>query len=402
MKAILKRNKALFVLPLVLIPFVVLIFYVLGGGENVTGKKQKLSGLDPITGANYNLPEADRSLEIVDKMEVVESADKISLYDADNILGVVAKDNEDSLKVESEAKDTSQLVQNATEFSGIMPESHLTDQSDLLKHIQHRQQQIRSTLRAGKDEAPNLQSKAEPIPMAKKSGWAEDTTSKAKQTNPELTMTEAGIEQLDQVFRENAYLKKRNDSLSSQLRQAQVIQQKQDSVRKHYTVLEKQGQSAFKPGKQTGSMLKAEIYESATVLTGNRIKLRLLEDGWLGGVKIPKGAFLYGLCEVAGERLKITIRQIPLNGNLIPVNITACDLDGMAGLYVPDHAARKVAKNVGGGINTSSMFGVTGNPLTYAGVQAADQTARSLIRMVRIKKVTVRKNTLVYLSNKPK
>ena len=46
------------------------------------------------------------------------------------------------------------------------------------------------------------------------------------------------------------------------------------------------------------------------------------------------------------------------------------------------------------------MFGVTNNPLTYAGIQAADRTAQSLLKMIKIKKVTIKKNTLVYLINK--
>ena len=81
--------------------------------------------------------------------------------------------------------------------------------------------------------------------------------------------------------------------------------------------------------------------------------------------------------------------QIPVQDNFLPVDLSIHDLDGMEGLYVPDNAARKVAKEVGSSTNTSSMFGVTGNPLTYAGVLAADRTAQSLLRMVRLKKVTV-------------
>ena len=69
---------------------------------------------------------------------------------------------------------------------------------------------------------------------------------------------------------------------------------------------------------------------------------------------------------------------------------------------IPDNASRKVAKEVGSSTNTSSMFGVTSNPLTYAGIQAADKTAQSLLKMIKLKKVTIKKNTLVYLINKTK
>jgi len=94
--------------------------------------------------------------------------------------------------------------------------------------------------------------------------------------------------------------------------------------------------------------------------------------------------------------------QIPVCEKFVPVQITVCDLDGLPGLYVPDNASRKVAKEVGSSANTSSMFGVSNNPLTYMGMQAADKTAQSLLKMIRIKKVTVKKNTLVYLINKSK
>jgi conjugative transposon TraM protein len=149
-------------------------------------------------------------------------------------------------------------------------------------------------------------------------------------------------------------------------------------------------------------VIEAEIYETTTVLTGNRVKLRLLEEAWLNGVKIPANTFLYGTCEVSNERLQIEVQQIPVGEKFVPVAITVCDLDGLPGLYVPDNASRKVAKEVGSSANTSSMFGVSNNPLTYMGMQAVDRTAQSFLKMIRIKKVTVKKNTLVYLVNKSK
>jgi hypothetical protein len=97
--------------------------------------------------------------------------------------------------------------------------------------------------------------------------------------------------------------------------------------------------------------------------------------------------------------LHIHVTQVPVHDNFLPVDLSIHDLDGLAGLYVPDNAARKVAKEVGSSTNTSSLFGVTADPLTYAGVRAADRTAQSLFKMARLKKVTIKKNTLVYLIN---
>ena len=71
----------------------------------------------------------------------------------------------------------------------------------------------------------------------------------------------------------------------------------------------------------------------------------------------------------------------------------------MEGLYVPDNAARKVYQEVGASTNTSSLVEVTGDPLTYAGIRAADRAAQTMLKRVRLRKVTVKKNTLVYIIN---
>jgi hypothetical protein len=44
-------------------------------------------------------------------------------------------------------------------------------------------------------------------------------------------------------------------------------------------------------------------------------------------------------------------------------------------------------------------MGVTNNPLTYTGIRAVDRAAQTMLKRVRLKKVTVKKNTLVYIIN---
>ena len=145
--------------------------------------------------------------------------------------------------------------------------------------------------------------------------------------------------------------------------------------------------------------IRAEVYETTTVLDGNRVKLRLLEGCIIHKRHVKANTFLYGNCQVRNERLFIRITQFPLDGGFLPVDIVVCDLDGMEGLYVPDNVARKVTKEVGASTNTSSLFGMTSDPLTYAGVRAAERATRALLQRVRLKRVTIKKNTLVYLIN---
>ena len=155
----------------------------------------------------------------------------------------------------------------------------------------------------------------------------------------------------------------------------------------------------YRNTKDKSTLIQAEIYETTTVLDGNRVKLRLLEDTWLNEKLITKNSFVYGICKIKNERLHIEISQMPVQNDFLPVNLAIYDLDGLLGLYVPDNVARKVSQEVGGSTNTSSMVGVTANPFAYAGIRAADKAAQTMIKRVRLKKVTVKKNTLVYLIN---
>ena len=387
MKNFLKRNKPLLFLPLILIPFIVLIFYILGGGKLPKEQAQIQVKKDSIKGANYNLPEADRNIGIVDKMERAQSKKELAETHDYDIMG--EKDSLDNAMLMEEQGTT---APNTAEETAVSSGLNADVSNNLLSHIRQREEQVREDLLKSQKES---QQDEESQPEPKAESTAPDKTS-------ERNLKSTGIEELDQIFRQNQQLARKNDSLSLHLKEATAKNKKVEEEKNNRFTLEKQGQSGFNSKQSAVPVIEAEVYETATVLSGNRVKLRLMEDSWLLGTKIPANTFLYGTCEVTNERLQIEIRQIPLGEKFVPVDITVCDLDGLPGLYVPDNASRKVAKEVGSSANTSSMFGVSNNPLTYMGIQAADRASQSLLKMIRIKKVTIKKNTLVYLVNKSK
>ena len=218
-------------------------------------------------------------------------------------------------------------------------------------------------------------------------------------SNLKTVIQTTGIEELDKVFDENIELNRQNDSLKFYLEQSQKQLAQIERKQNISFSLDKKQASGFAGHEEKSSRIKAEIYETTTVLDGNRVKLRLLEDTWVNEKKVPRNSFIYGICKIKNERLHIQISQFPVGTNFLPVNLAIHDLDGMPGLYVPDNATRKITQEVGSSTNTSSMLGVTDNPLTYAGIRAADRTAQTILKRTRLKKVTVKKNTLVYIIN---
>jgi conjugative transposon TraM protein len=401
MKTYLKKNKALFILPLALLPFVVLIFYILGGGENATKAEEKEAEERNKEGVNYILPEAESSIEIFDKMEAYQQQQEKGTNTQDyNILG--DKDSKGQIgQVEFDLTDSLQGNNN------LIGAANADVSSNLLAHIKQKEENIKKELGTG-DDNPNNVGKPK-----KESGYSKSTnrntsqnqkidrnpTTSKNQQQSQLIFNSTGIEELDKVFKENMVLNSQNDSLNFYLKQAQSQLQAQAQKQNASFTLDKKQGSGFETNDEKSSLIKAEIYETATVLDGNRVKLRLLEDTWVNRLLIPKNSFVYGICKINNERLYIQITQLPVKNNFLPVNLAIHDLDGLPGLYVPDNAARKVSKEVGSSTNTSSLFGVTNDPLTYAGVRAADRTAQILLKSVRLKRVTVKKNTLVYLIN---
>lgn len=393
----LKKNKALLLLPLALLPFVVLIFYILGGGKNAE-KEQETSETTP-SGINYVLPEADKSITIFDKMEAYEQQVTAAATTDYNILE------------ETDTLAETTPVQSRTESESAGSEALAgTDPSEnLLAHIRDKESSIKKELEQGQVATDNQEKAVAGKAVtkdgnerkgARKNGVNAEEKKQDLQEAQHQTLT-TGIAELDKVFDENLELSRQNDSLQFYLKQASSRLQEIEAENSRKFTVSKKGVSGFGTNQsQNGNqVIKAEIYETATVLDGNRVKLRLLEEAWVNGFKVPKGSIVYGVCAIRNERLNISITQFPARESFLTVNLAVHDVDGLPGLYVPDNAARKATKEALAGTNTTSMVGVTTDPLTYAGIRAADRTAQTLLKSIRLKRVTVKKNTIVYIIN---
>lgn len=381
MKELLIKNKALFILPLVLIPFVILIFWVLGGGTEAEAVKEAQPDT-PGIGANYDLPEAEKSIEIYDKMEAYQKDDHQIAEIAEVDLNDTTS-REEASRQDTTIRENTQLDQNA-------------DQGQILAHIRNKEKQVQQELK-GDPVLPKSEIKISPQKQGKPT---ETVVKKQKVKSPTQEIPTTGIEELDEILDKNVLLSRKNDSLNFYLQQAQGRLQQIEAIHNRSFTLEKKRSSGFNKEELINDpLIKAEIYETTTVLNGNRLKLRLLEDTRVNGQQIPKNSFVYGVCKIKNERLLIEITQLPVENSFVPVKLTICDLDGLEGLYVPDNAARKVYQEVGASTNTSSLMGVTNNPLTYTGIRAADRAAQTMLKRVRLKRVTIKKNTLVYIIN---
>lgn len=110
--------------------------------------------------------------------------------------------------------------------------------------------------------------------------------------------------------------------------------------------------------KQTArNTIKACVHGDQTIISGQSVRLRLLEAMRVGKYVLPRNTFITGEGSIKGERLDIEILQVEHNGTIIPVELTVHDNDGQAGIFIPGSmeasAAKEMAANLGQNLGTS-------------------------------------------------
>lgn len=156
------------------------------------------------------------------------------------------------------------------------------------------------------------------------------------------------------------------------------------------------------------SLIKAIIDEDIKAVDGSRVRLRLLDDVEINDVFLPKGSYLYATMSGFGQqRVKGSVKSLMVNDDLVKVNLTIYDTDGMEGLYVPNSSFRETAKDIAGGAldnsmtlnnNTSGMDNVT--QWGWNAIQNAYQkTSSAISKAIKKNKVKLKYGTFVYLVN---
>ncbi|WCT13326.1 conjugative transposon protein TraM [Mucilaginibacter jinjuensis] len=148
-------------------------------------------------------------------------------------------------------------------------------------------------------------------------------------------------------------------------------------------------------------LISAIIDEDVTAYAGSRIRLRLLEDIWAGKNLISKGTTLYGLVNgFTQQRVTFVINSVLSGGQILPVKLSVYDQDGILGLYVPASAFRDFTKDLSGNTmqGVSIESGSAGNQLLMSSVDKIFQSTSSAIAgAIRKNKAKIKYGTYVYL-----
>jgi conjugative transposon TraM protein len=120
------------------------------------------------------------------------------------------------------------------------------------------------------------------------------------------------------------------------------------------------------------------IHGDQTIMSGQSVRLRLLEPLRAGNMIIPRNTVLAGSAKIQGERLEITVNSLENDGTILPIELTVYDLDGQRGIFIPNLQELNAAKEIAANMGTSA--GTSINLSNDAGEQFAADMGRNLIQ----------------------
>jgi len=114
------------------------------------------------------------------------------------------------------------------------------------------------------------------------------------------------------------------------------------------------------PSSVQRNTLPVVVDHTTTLWEGNYVALRLLESAHIGELRIPRQSLLIAQAKLGGNRLHLLVKSLEIGGRIIPVKLSAYDLDGQEGIYIPGaeqvSALKEVGANIGGSVGTSFTF----------------------------------------------
>jgi len=146
------------------------------------------------------------------------------------------------------------------------------------------------------------------------------------------------------------------------------------------------GSNSYGSKKTVAWLIPVVVHEDQAIKEGQQVKLRLLKEITADGVTIPTNTILYAVCQLSDDRLRLTVRSLQLGSQLIPLDLDVYDTDGSPGINVPGLAQ---SNQMGGqmrssaiqGVQVPGLGGLANTVLNSARMGASSSVRQSTIRL---------------------
>jgi len=132
----------------------------------------------------------------------------------------------------------------------------------------------------------------------------------------------------------------------------------------------------------------AILVDNQKAVQGATVKIRLQDSLRIGNMVIPKEHIIFGACRIANQRLLIDISNIRLGTSIIPVDLSVYGLDGMVGITAPEAALMGALNDGTDNAVRSVGFGFDQSVATQvasAGIDAARQLISRKVKKIKVK-----------------
>ena len=316
----LKKRNLLLVLPLLLLPFITLAYWCL------TAKTGAAQSANTVQGINTSLPGA--------QLKGVKAEDKLSLYE--------------DQKRDSAAMKTGTSV-GAFKALGLNTAGGTTADntaSDNENRITQKLAQITKEINRPEPAVTNNQ-------------------------NPDPPQNSAETERLEKLMK-SMNTKTGDDP---EMKQLNGMLEKIEDIQHPERVADQLKAQEKKMPDSLYKAFRAVVVDNAKVRTGASVELRLMETITIRGQVIPKGKSVFGLCDIANQRVLLTVKNIRLGTSILPVDLTVYDMDGMAGIRAngadTQDALRSGSDNAVQSMELMTMDQSLATQAAGAGVEAA-------------------------------
>jgi len=334
-----KKRKFYLVVPLLVLPFLTMTFWALGGGSGKADKNKTAQQ----KGINMALPSAQfREQEANNKMAIYQTAAKDS-----------AKKN-----AVAGSEFMQQMGFNPSQVdSGAIHK----DQSEAVSTKQN-SADLQSARISAKLAAINRQI-SQPA-YTDESAYDDHSVKKLNRMMKAMNSSQGKDPEMEQ--------------LNTMLTKIQAIQNP-TSVK---PAEKKTDNAVFKA-------IPAMIDGKQKVMNGGTVRLKLTDSIRLRGEYLPKGQLIFGACQVTNQRLLLTIENVRLDKKIIPVNLTVFSLDGMPGIPAPEAdlggAAGTGADNAVQSMQFMSMDASLGAQAAAGGINAAKGLFSKKVHKIKLK-----------------
>lgn len=404
----LQQRKLVMALPLLITPFITMIFWALGGGQVTPSQASPTAGLNlDLPSAHFLSNKEDNKLSLYEEMQrdaekFQDALENDPYYDLSALSTSLAENNPPEQPLNMDTSKHPRISKT------IDP-----NEEQVNRKLEELYTALNTNSTPSKKVAPQFSE-----PVSDTNQFSDDVTKlermmemmRPQEQDPEM-------QQIDQV------LEKILDIQHPERVKEKIQQQTPAPIKNSSTVITTPADESYLGTEQINNVqlstqpngfyglddvqqeqpntqsIQVVVHDTQEIVSGAIIKMRLQTELFINGYHIPKDQFIYGIATLSGERLKISITSIQTGNQTIPVSMTVTDLDGLEGIYMPGAIARDAAREATDqavqGVEFLSMSPSIGAQAASAGMQAAKGFLGKKTKLI---KVTVKSGYQILLT----